>query len=318
MALSRELMGAAQQMLGRSPTAQELNDPEFMQRLVYAADQGNRGDAGMRDNLSWVDALMQSAPADMPAPNAAPTSMNTRRASSGKGDRLDAQEAPLPPARPRDLDAPERNSAPLPPRRPSDLGPSNEAAPVDEGGNSKSTGTSASGSGRSDNTPAATPAMKTDAAAGRVAVDPEMDVDVQDALTSYNELHPRDRYYDGVPDVNADVPARTGRESERAASNRTTAGRAMVDMEEGMPRSTWDANAPIEETYRDSVSSVQRDLRKVEQAGIDPSSLTWGQKLRMQTMGVDRWIAEQLDQQQRTNKRATDRRAREATDKSGR
>jgi len=140
MALSREMMGAAVQMLGRVPTAQELQDPQLMQRIMHAADPTIQDGAAFRQNLSWVDELMAPAPAvDTPAAQKAP--MKQSRAPSSKGDRLDAQEAPLPPRRPSDLGGDESTNkqTPLPPRRPAEFGGREESVspPVNEVGDSQ-------------------------------------------------------------------------------------------------------------------------------------------------------------------------------------
>lgn len=273
MALSRQLMGTAQQMLGRAPTAQEMQDPEFMSRLVAAADQGNAQDAGVRDNMSWVDEQMAPAPgpiAKQPVQNA---SMQQSRASSGKGDRLDAQQAPLPPRRPAEISGEGVNQqAPLPPRRPTEFGGREESAAQSANGDDAGVKSLARGMAaqRNNISPDATPAMRTPEAAGRVAVDEGMDEDVQGAINSYNETHPVDDYFG--------------------------------------------PNTGSNTNYREEVSGVQGDMRKLADAGIDPASLTTGQRIRMQTMGIDRWIAEQTDQRGRDSNRRMAR----AVDKSGR
>ncbi len=269
MALSREMMGAAVQMLGRAPTAQELQDPQFMSRLTQAADDSNSNTAGRPQNLSWVDELM-APPAGpstkQPVQNA---SMRSPRASSGKGDRLDAQEAPLPPPRPSDLDGdePRNQQAPLPPRRPAEFGGREENASQPQGGDDAGVKSLARGMAaqRSNVSPDATPAMKTRAAAGRLQADEGMEPDVQAAIGAYNETHPVDDYFGP------------------STGNNTN--------------------------YRDEVSGAQAEMKKVAAAGIDPASISPGQLIRMQTMGIDRWIAEQLDQNARNDRRANSKRA---------
>jgi len=268
MALSREMMGAAVQMLGRAPSEKELQDPQFMQRLAYAADQSTKDGTGDRQNLSWVDDLMAPA-ASVNKPAAQNASLQQPRASSGKGDRLDAQEAPLPPRRPSDLDGdePVNQQAPLPPRRPAEFGGREESASQPQAGDDAGVKSLARGMAaqRSNISPDATPAMRTPAAAGRVQADEGLPPDVQEAIGAYNETHPVDDYFGP------------------STGNNTN--------------------------YREEVSGAQKEMQKVAAAGIDPSTISAGQLIRMQTMGVDRWIAEQLDQNARNQRRANDRRA---------
>lgn len=61
--------------------------------------------------------------------------------------------------------------------------------------------------------------------------------------------------------------------------------------------------------YREEISGAQRDLQKIAQAGIDPSKLSTMQMMRIQTMGVDKWLAEQMDQQARDTRRSNTKRA---------
>lgn len=268
MALSREMMGAAVQMLGRAPSEKELQDPQFMQRLAYAADQSTKDGTGDRQNLSWVDELMAPA-ASVNKPAAQNASLQQPRASSGKGDRLDAKEAPLPPRRPADLTGaePGNQQTPLPPRRPSDLDGDETGKAIDTDGDGDGVKSLARGMAaqRSNVSPDATPAMRTPAAAGRVQADEGLPPDVQEAIGAYNETHPVDDYFGP------------------STGNNTN--------------------------YRDEVSGAQKEMQKVAAAGIDPSTISAGQLIRMQTMGVDRWIAEQLDQNARNQRRANDRRA---------
>jgi hypothetical protein len=265
--MMKQLMGVAQQVLGRAPTPQDLQDPKIMQLLTQALDQSNSPSAGMRDNFDWVDAQMPGGMGEK-APAAANASMNRRATqSTGKSDRLDAQEVPLPPSRPDNLGDGRTMEAPLPPRRPADLERTAPKAADDEAGDRESLRTLARGNAaqRSDIAPTATPAMKSPEAAGRVPTDAGMDADVLKAIEGYNETQPTDSYFG--PD--------TGKNTN----------------------------------YREEVSGMQKDIQKIAQAGIDPSKLSQMQIMRISTMGVDKWLAEQLDQQARDTRRSNTKRA---------
>lgn len=269
-AMQKQLLATAIQALGRPPSAQEMNDPEFMQRLMQAADLSNSNDAGMRNNMSWIDEAMAPAPTEGKSrASNANLRVDPKRPPLAKGDRLDVQEAPLPPRRPDNLGMEGAVEQTQPPRRPTELGPSRSESSASQGSrDSLASFPDARRAERADRPSVATPAMKTEEATGRVSTSPDLQPEENAAIEQYNETHPLDDYFS-------------------APQNNTN--------------------------YRDEVSSAQGDIKKLEAAGIDPRTLTYGQKIRMATMGIDRWIAEQLDQEQRNVKRAAPKRSSSAT-----
>jgi len=305
MALPRELQGAAQQLLGRIPTDRELQDPAFMQRLVAAADQSNSNDAGMRQNLDWIDQGMEPAPPVDRQRSAPPSNMR-----SGKGDRLDAR----PSSESKGSEGTGRVSSNveevLPPRRPTYITGTaeGEVAPA-----TANAGRNQGSAGPANNAPSDASPVE-----GGKSV-------ASSAWDWLNAIISGDNLQDSAM---ANLGKSVRAPADSAAAN--------TPKEEAAPASTPE-NSQSEGSYRDIASRVfneappsenvralgrkmiesdvaQGDAQKLAAAGIDPASLTYGQKLRMQTMGIDRWIAENVDQKQRDS----NRRAAKATDKSGR
>lgn len=75
------------------------------------------------------------------------------------------------------------------------------------------------------------------------------------------------------------------------------------------------ASAPANSSWRDVVKGVidttsdDDALKLLEASGIDPNSIGTMQKIRMRTMGPEKWLAEYMDQQRRNTKRFDDKRA---------
>lgn len=307
--LKQRVLASGAQRYGRQITPEQLlANGALAQQLMTAAgiDIGRSADdVGMRDNFSYIDDAMQPAPT-VDKPRSAPQS-NMR---SGKGDRLDAR----PSSESKGSSGTDRVSSNvenvLPPRRPTYIAGTaeGEVAPAAENarGNQGS-------SGPANNAPSETPIVD---GARSVA---------SGAWDWLNAIISGDNLQDSAM-------ANLGKSVRAPADNAA----ANTSKEEAAPASTPE-NSQSEGSYRDIASRAFReapstenvralgrrmvesdvadaDAQKLQAAGIDPASLTYGQKLRMQTMGIDRWIAEQTDQKQRDQSR----RAAKATDKSGR